>query len=238
MSKHYYKRKSRNYKIYFKLASIGIVIVGAILSSYVFFPLLSWQFYFAPAFASQNISAPIPSHTLIASSGVVDLLSNAGKAISKDYTDAYNWYPDTKLEGNIKTTYSLSIPKLEIKDAVVTNEDTNLSKHLVQYNSDSIPPNSGNTVIFGHSTLPQLYDPEDYETIFANLYKLEVGDNITTKLSNIEYNYVIESIRVVDPSDTSVLVQNFNDSYLTLVTCTPPGTVWKRLIIKARLANS
>ena len=25
------------------------------------------------------------------------------------------------------------------------------------------------------------------------------------------------------------------DSYLTLVTCTPPGTTWKRLIIKAKL---
>jgi len=110
-----------------------------------------------------------------------------------------------------------------------------LSEHLVQYNSDSVPPNPGNTVIFGHSTLPQLYDPENYKTIFANLYKLEVGDKVIVKVANIEHSYKIESITVVEPEDTSVLAQNFSDSFLTLITCTPPGTVWKRLILKARI---
>lgn len=112
-----------------------------------------------------------------------------------------------------------------------------LTKHLVQFNSDSIPPNEGNSVIFGHSTLPQLYDPNNYKTIFANAYKLTKGDKIIIETSNIKYNYRIESITVVEPTDTSPLAQNFSDSYITIITCTPPGTIWKRLIIKARLES-
>jgi sortase A len=108
---------------------------------------------------------------------------------------------------------------------------------LVQFNSDSAPPHQGNTVIFGHSTLPQLYDPNDYKTIFANAYKLEVGDQMIVKMDNETYTYKIESVIVVDPDNTSVLAQNFSDSFITVITCTPPGTIWKRLIIKGRIQD-
>ena len=50
--------------------------------------------------------------------------------------------------------------------------------------------------------------------------------------------YSIENISVVDPDNTSVLEQSFDDSYITLITCTPPGTIWKRLIIKARIVKN
>jgi sortase A len=108
-------------------------------------------------------------------------------------------------------------------------------KHLVQFNSDTLPGKDGNSVIFGHSTLPQLYDPKNYKTIFANAYKLEVGDQIITEVNGIKNNYKIVSITVVEPTDTSPLAQNFTDSFLTIITCTPPGTIWKRLIIRARI---
>src|SRR3989304_6533362 len=232
---YYYNKKKAGSKKLSKILSIIILITGAVIFLYVFFPFFSWQIYFAPIFASQKISAPIPQADLVTGLSVADLLSAAGSSITKDFTDAYNWYPYDKNGGEIKATYTLSIPKLNITDAIVTNKDTDFSEHLVQYNSDSVPPNPGNTVIFGHSTLPQLYDPENYKTIFANLYKLEVGDKVIVKVANIEHSYKIESITVVEPEDTSVLAQNFSDSFLTLITCTPPGTVWKRLILKARI---
>lgn len=238
MAKHYYKGKKRNFKKLFKILSLSIVILGGLIFAYVFFPFISWQIYFAPAFASQKINSPIPNSTVIGSTSLVDLITNASRTIGTDYTKAYNWYPNTNAPGSISANYTLSIPKLDIYNATVTNNDTDLSNHLVQYNSDSLPGNLGNTVIFGHSTLPQLYDRDNYKTIFANAYKLNVGDIVTTNLVGKDYNYKIESVTVVDPSDTSVLAQNFSDSYLTLVTCTPPGTVWKRLIIKARLEQS
>ncbi len=129
----------------------------------------------------------------------------------------------------------MSIPAIDIKDAIVSTNDYDLSKHLVNYQGTSTPPNLGNSVIFGHSTLPQLYDPTDYKTIFANVLKLKIGDDIFTNVNGVKYNYKIFNIYVVDANDTSIFTQTYDNSYITIVTCTPPGTVWKRLIIKARL---
>jgi sortase A len=42
-------------------------------------------------------------------------------------------------------------------------------------------------------------------------------------------------IFVVDPNDFGVLDQDKDGSYLTLITCTPPGTYLKRLVVKAKL---
>lgn len=235
MAKYYYKTRKKNFKLAFKLLSILVLIGGALLFLYTFFPLISWQIYFAPAFASQKIQAPIPTRTVINPSSIGDLIASATTSLNTDYTKAYNWYPGINEAKNNIGTYSISIPKIEIENAIVTNVDSDLTKHLVQFNSDTMPPKEGNTLIFGHSTLPQLYNPADYKTIFANAYKLVVGDKIITTVSNIKYNYKIESITVVEPTDTSVLAQNFSDSFITIITCTPPGTVWKRLIIKARL---
>lgn len=231
--KIYKKGKNRNNKLIIKVACVLAITIGGIIFVYTFFPLISWQIYFAPAFASQKIDAPIPNHTVIDPGNISNLISNATN-INKDYTNAYNWYPSHGSQKNLKADYKISIPKIDIKDADVSNRDTDLTRHLVQYNSDSVPPEEGNTVIFGHSTLPQLYKPGDYKTIFANAYKLGVGDLIIVDRDNKSYSYKVESVIVVDPTDTSVLAQNFSDSFITIITCTPPGTVWKRLIIKAR----
>ncbi len=237
MAKHYYKSGRVNFRLFLKLLSVGIVLVGALIFSYIFFPLISWQIYFSPVFASSQIQAPIPTNTVIKSSGIGGLLSNVANSINTDYTNAYNWYPGINKKPKGTANYKISIPRINIQDAVVTNSDFDLTKHLVQFNSDSVPPHEGNSIIFGHSTLPQLYDPRNYKTIFANAYKLTSGDVIVVESDNIKYTYKIESIIVVEPEDTSILSQNFTDSYLTIITCTPPGTIWKRLVIKARLEN-
>jgi sortase A len=44
--------------------------------------------------------------------------------------------------------------------------------------AQSAPGEYGNIVIFGHSTLPQLYNPKDYKTIFTYLPSLEKKDHI------------------------------------------------------------
>ncbi len=238
MGKIYYKEKRRNYKVFVKLGSIGVLIFGAVLFLYTFFPLLSWQIYFAPAFASQKIEAPIPNQTVISPTNLGSLIENATRAINRDYTNAYNWYPGAEIQkSNNIATYKISFPKIGIVDAEVSNKDTDLTRHMVQFNSDTLPGKDGNSVIFGHSTLPQLYNPNDYKTILANAYKLEVGDEINTEVNGIKSKYKIISITVVEPTDTSVLAQNFTDSFLTIITCTPPGTIWKRLIIKARIVK-
>ncbi|MBI2420725.1 MAG: sortase, partial [Candidatus Levybacteria bacterium] len=193
MAKYYYHKRSS--KAFRKILALGIIIAGILISSYVFFPLLSWQIYFAPVFASQNIEVPIPKTTVITGGTFTNLLGNAGRALTTDLTQAGNWYPNfASAQGSQAKTYSISIPKIGLKDAVVTNSNGDLSKQLVQFNTDTIPPHNGNTIIFGHSTLPQLFNPKDDKTIFANLYKLGPSDLIEVKIDNVEYIYRVQSV--------------------------------------------
>lgn len=241
MSKKYYKKgKNFNKKLLTKSLSLGILTLGILIICYVLFPLISWQVYFAPVFAKQNILSPIPKVNIVNEQTMASLFNQISENIKGvDYENINNWFPDysyPSINSKLKIeSYFISIPALNIKNAVVSAVNTDLSKHLVNYPGTPLPPEKGNPVIFGHSTLPQLYNPKDYKTIFANAYKLKMGDEIFVNINTLTYRYKIINITVVDPKDTSVFEQNINDSYLTLITCTPPGTVWKRLVIKSLL---
>src|SRR3990167_521901 len=118
MAKYYYKGKKRNYKIFLKFGSLAILVAGALLFFYTFFPLISWQIYFAPVFASQKIDAPIPiSNIVVSPENIGGLFKSAANLLSTDYTNAYNWYPGAGGRANNITTYKISIPKINIADA-------------------------------------------------------------------------------------------------------------------------
>ncbi len=237
MSKIYYKENRTNYKRFVKVAGIGLFLIGAGISLYIFSPLILWQVYSAPKL-SANIEAPIPRNNVLNPDLIQSLIAQAKDSIvGTDYTNAKNWFPGFKAQVNASKSpsYTISIPAIKIKDAQVSTTDYDLTRHLVNYQGTSIPPNTGNSVIFGHSTLPQLYDPSDYKTIFANVQDLKIRDKILANVDGVSYSYKIYSIYVVDANDTSLFGQTFDNSYLTLVTCTPPGTTWKRLVIKAKI---
>ncbi len=233
MSKYYYgKHGKNNLKKYLRLISGLLLLIGTSIIIYVLFPAISWQIYFQPAFTSQEITLSIPR------ANIVDLARNL--LDKTDYTKAENWFPKFSPSSNQKDQvdtpfYAISIPKIKIEKATVSTVDNDLAKHLVNYQGTGIPGKNGNAVIFGHSTLPQLFNPKDYKTIFANVYKLKNGDAIYAMINGVTYTYKIFKITVVEPEDSSALIQDYDNSYLTLVTCTPPGTIWKRLIIKSRL---
>lgn len=240
MVKYYKKKDPKRKKRALKIFSFASFILGLSVFVYAFFPLISWQIYFAPVFANQEINSPIPKVNIVSGNTLASLISEASQSLSGvNYTDAQNWFPGYNPETGLQrsTQYLISIPKINLIDAKVSAKDTDLTKHLVNYGGTALPPEKGNAVIFGHSTLPQLYDKNDYKTIFSYLYKLETGDDIVVKVGNVTYKYKVESVTVVDPTNTSVLEQNFSDSFLTLITCTPPGTIWKRLVIKARITT-
>lgn len=243
MGKIYYKKtQNLEKKKILRLVSLGFFLTGLLMVLYIFLPLISWQIYFAPAFASQNIQAPIPTNNVLSTAVIASLVDQASTGLSGvDYENARNWFPNFKYQGNSTPkieSYTISIPKLNLKNLDVSTDNTLLSKNLVNYLGTATPPDKGNAVIFGHSTLPQLYNEKDYKTIFTYLYKLTPGDEITVSVKNKIYKYKIENVIVVDPENTSVLEQNYDDSFLTLVTCTPPGTIWKRLIVRARIEKT
>jgi sortase A len=159
-----------------------------------------------------------------------------------DYTKASNWFPtaNTKQQELSKVSfYNISIPKLRIEDALVSIGGEDLSKNLVQYPGTALPGKNGNAVIFGHSILPIFYNPKNYMAIFSTLPTLKNGDEIFIKFDGVSYIYRVEEIFEIYPSDIQILEQNNSDSFITLVTCTPPGDPRnpKRLIVRARVVS-
>ncbi len=237
---HYYaKGKKKDFKKYFKIFGILFILTGFGFFIYFFFPVISYQIFLADTFSNNKIEVPIPKYLVIgANGGFRSLIAQGITSATVDFTDARNWYPNLHPEAQEKVkvdSYSISIPKLKIDDAQVSTKDYDLEKHLVQYLGTSIPGENGTAVIFGHSTLPQLFNPKNYKTIFATLHNIKVGDEIFATVSGITYKYKIFSILITDPEDTNILSQSFDHSYITLVTCTPPGTIWKRLVVRASL---
>ncbi|MFH2085665.1 MAG: sortase [bacterium] len=216
--------------------SLIFITLGIATFTTVAYPLISYQLTFAPNFQKTSLISPLtkPSIEQVkAAEGptFVDEVVNT----SFDYTDASSWFTDTKYAN--KSTpyalYTLSIPKLRIDHAVVRSDHTDLKQSLIQYAGTAMPGNLGNTVIFGHSVLPQFFDPHNYLTIFSTLHTLRPGDTIDITADGATFTFKISEIYETTPDDLSPLAQVYNGRYLTLITCTPPGTYLRRLIIKA-----
>ncbi len=208
-------RKRRSVKL-----PLFIITVGLSVILWTVWPIISFSLFTGPRLAS--VISPVVNANDIAIT-----------------TNANTWYPTApqkKVSAQI-TSYTLSIPKLGIKDATAIIASDDLSKSLIHYGGTALPGQYGNAVIIGHSTLPQFFNPKDYKTIFATLPTLKIGDEIFIKYDGVEYRYVVINMRVTDPDDLSPLAQQFDDSYITLITCVPPGTTWKRLNVKARLVR-
>lgn len=179
-------------------------------------------------------------------SPLVDKEKASFKFDERDYTKLSNWFEeeqklvDESTQGTAITYYTLSIPKLGIDNALVKLGGEDLSDSLIQYPGTAIPGKVGNAVIFGHSVLPQYFDPKNYLTIFSTLPRLEIGDLIYINYNDFSYSFQVEDIFEVRPKDIQILEQSSSGAYITLVTCTPPGHPLKpkRLIIRAKLLVS
>jgi len=157
-----------------------------------------------------------------------------------DLTKASNWFSERgffDLSTSKIRYYNLTIEDLKINNALVVIGGEDLSKNLIHYPGSSYPGKNGNSVIFGHSVLPSFFDPNDYLTIFSTLPTIDKGAEIIVNFDGMQYKYVVEAIFEVTPRDVEIFEQNISNSYLTLVTCTPPGDPRKpkRLIVRARL---
>jgi sortase A len=120
----------------------------------------------------------------------------------------------------------MRIPRLELKAIIVQGESSKVLRravgHLVK---TALPGEPGNVALAGHR-----------DTFFRPLRGIQLGDAITIKTPEGEFEYQVESTEVVLPSDIQVL-QPSGENTLTLVTCFPfyfVGAAPKRFIVRAR----
>jgi len=223
----YVKTKSGRTKRRLKLFSGVLLIGGVILLANVTLPILLYQLRSKTNFSQKLLTPASEKKTQI-----------LGEESTIDYSKPSSWFPTApKLPPRPSkiTHYSLSIPKLKIEEAVVEIGGEDLMKSLIHFSGTVLPGQYGNTVVFGHSVLPQFFNPKNYKTIFSTLPALEEGDEILVNFDGIFYRYQVIQIQEVKPTDISVLSQHYESRHLTLVTCVPPGTYLKRLIVRTEL---
>lgn len=216
------------------ISAIGLGLVATVI-----WPLVNYQFSKNTfSVASSSLLSPLNYQSL----AVGDIETSAVRVLDQvDYVRASNWFTGssssifTPIADSSITNYSISIPSLEIQDATVRLDNEDLSQSLVHFPQTALPGQYGSPVIFGHSTLPQLFDPKDYKTIFSTLPTIKLGSNIFITINGIKYTYVVSNIYQVKPDQVEVLRQEFNKKTLKLITCVPPGTKLKRLVVEANL---
>lgn len=216
----------------FRWLAILFMAIGLFLLGNAIYPIVYYQLVVSPRFANQRESFAFAqqenNQPVVASD--LNLV---------DYTKLSNWISGVdQITTNQTTSYYLSIPRLGIQSAIVSVGGDDLKKSLIQYPGTSLPGKAGNPVIFGHSTLPQFSRPDNYKSIFTFLPKLEEGDDIWVESNGVTYKYLVERLIEMGPQDMSILAQRYDDSYLTLVTCVPPGTYLKRLVVRSRITKA
>ncbi len=139
----------------------------------------------------------------------------------------------------------LVIDSLNISAPITLNVDAanqeeylkSLENGVAHMAKTALPGDSGNVVIFGHSSYYR-NKPGSYKTVFTKLNALKNGDIIKIVSSNGSViSYRMTSSIIVAPQDVSVIDQNNNKNELTLITCWPPKTTNQRYIVRAELTE-
>ena len=104
-----------------------------------------------------------------------------------------------------------------------------LKKGVVRFPNTALPGEVGNIFVVGHSS-NYWWDKGQYNSIFAALGQLKKNDEILINYHDTQYIYKVTNMKVVMPNQTKVL-KSGDESILSLMTCTPIGTNWKRLIV-------
>lgn len=142
----------------------------------------------------------------------------------------------------VDTDFSIVIPKIAANTKVVKNIDPfnsqiyqqALTQGVAHASTSDTPDKSGNVFIFAHSA-GNWYQANQYNGVFYLLNKLTSGDEIFVYYQNQKYTYSVDHIKTISSQETNYLNRNFGQNQLTLMTCWPPGTTLKRLLVTATL---
>ena len=136
--------------------------------------------------------------------------------------------------------FSLIIPKINANTKVIKNVDpfdstiyqSALTKGVAHAKNTATPDQIGNTFIFAHSA-GNWYQANQFNAVFYLLNKLEIGDEIIVYYQTKKYNYIVSQSKFIEGSELNYMKSKIDQKQLTLMTCWPPGTTLKRLIIIA-----
>ena len=128
----------------------------------------------------------------------------------------------------------LTVPKINQELPVYHGtSDAVLSVAAGHIQGTSLPVGGENThtVVSAHRGLPTA-------VLFTHLDRMEIGDTFYFTILDRKITYEVDQIRIVEPSDVSLIKIEDSKSYCTLLTCTPYGINTQRLLIRAHQTDA
>ncbi len=162
-----------------------------------------------------------------------------------DKQEIINGY-DPDAEGDTKPLVLIGIKKISVEAPMVWSQSNDekamlkdLENGLNHYPKSAALGQIGNAVISGHSS-NYFWIKGDYNYIFKDLNNLENGDMITATVLQkngrvITYQYKVTEKFTTSPDDERIFEEIEGLPTITLSTCWPLGTNFKRLIVKAEM---
>lgn len=180
------------------------------------------------AVAEVNVNEQITTEPNTEQTGESEQIINTG---SETPETPKNTEPDlSKVFEGKQISGLIEIPKINVSAAILEGTDDSALKYAVgHYPGLGDIGKPGNYVLLGHRNYV-------YGHFFRNLDKLEVGDEVLITKESETYTYVVHESFVVKPEDVWVLEQT-EDSIITMITCTPMGTYENRLIVRGTLKD-
>ena len=140
--------------------------------------------------------------------------------------------------------FGIVISKINVNAKVIKNIDPYLASDYQQAlvsgvahaKGTGLPGEGKNIFIFAHSS-GNFYQANHYNSIFYLLHKLVPGDSIFLFFNKTKFIYKVKKISYVDETEMSYLQNGNYTEILTLMTCWPPGTTLKRLIVTADISG-
>lgn len=207
-----------------RVVSLGFLSIGIFILIQVILPIASFQIWsIGQKVNNQVLISPIKSKKGVLGISVQDR-SNFPAFVSDLIRETKSNYSE----------FQLSVPKLKIEGETVYVDSNDLSKGLAQLPGSALPGEKGNVFISGHSALNRFFPGQN--AIFARLMDLKKGDEIVVGAGSTKFVYRVAEIKVVDPSDLSVIpAPDEQGRYISLMTCVPPGLNFKRLVVLGKM---
>lgn len=138
----------------------------------------------------------------------------------------------------------IEIPSITVAASIAnpdTTDITALDKELltgaVRYPTSAKLGETGNVVLFGHSSYLPVVVNKAYKT-FNEIQKLHEGDLITVYASSTVYIYAVKSVSKESVNDNKPIPLSITGKELTLVTCNSFATKSDRFVVVADFVES
>jgi LPXTG-site transpeptidase (sortase) family protein len=123
----------------------------------------------------------------------------------------------------------LEIPSIHLDVMMRQGVDSaSLRKAAGHLPSSALPGETGNVVVLGHR-----------DTFFRPLRGIAQGDPIRVRTRSGSFQYIVDSIQVVEPEQSLAFPQDTPAESITLITCFPfdyVGPAPRRFVVRARMA--